>query len=125
MKNEMEEIVIEEFKTSKPRVNRKRRKNDRYQEYGILGGFALAFLLAVLAGIFWLDMPVVLVCVILVLESMIGVCLHDVPIWMHGVEIAVSIVAGILFGHMPFMVIAVVLYIGTVLALYFIRNQKW
>lgn len=121
---EMEEVVIEEFRRSKPRVNRRRRKNKQYKEYGILGGFALAFLLAVLAGIFWLNMPAVLVCVILVLEFVIAVCLHDVPVWLHGIEVMISIVAGILCGRMPFMVIAVAIYVGTILTLYFLRQQR-
>lgn len=121
--DDREEIVIEEFKTSRKNI-----KNDggekMRKDYIIPVAYGIAMLLAILAGIFLLDMPIVIVCIILVLESMIGVCLHDIPIWVHGIEIIISIVAGIIFKETVFMVIAAVIYVVTIFALHFMREPK-
>lgn len=123
MKSEKEEIVIEEFKTSTQRAAAvgKRKVEGNYV---ILAVFCLFFLAAVLAGMFLLNLPVVLVCVILVLESLIGICLHDMPVWIHGLEVLISIVAGIIFGQTVFMIIGAVIYIAAILALHFINHEK-
>lgn len=121
MKNEKEEIVIEEFKTSTKRtVESGKRKGD----FIILTVFCLVFLAAILAGTFFMEVPVVWACVILVLESLIGVCLHDTPVWVHGIEMIISIVFGAIFHQMAFMLIGVVIYIATILALHFMDQQK-
>lgn len=121
MKTEKEEIVIEEFKSSTPD-----KKYDFRGErnYIIPGVFCLVFLLAVLAGMFLLKMPVVLVCTILVLESLLGVCLHYMPIWVHGMEMLISITAGIIFGQAGFMIIAAGVYLAVILTLHFMNSQE-
>lgn len=123
MKSEKEEIVIEEFKTSTKRTAESGRRKAE-GNYVILTAFCLVFLAAVLAGMFLLNLSVVLVCVILVLESLIGICLHDMPIWVHGLEVLISIVAGVIFGQTVFMVIGAVIYIAAILALHFINHEK-
>lgn len=123
MNKEKEEIVIEEFKTSAGKSFDSRKK--KFQEaYMIPALFATAFLLAVLAGIFWLKLSVVLVCVILVLESLIGICLHDTPVWIHGVEIIIGIAAGIIFHETAIMIIGALIYIAAILALHFMGARK-
>mgnify|MGYP004618223053 FL=1 len=121
--DDREEIVIEEFKTSRKNIKNDGGKKMK-KDYIIPGAYGIAMLLAILAGIFLLDMPIVIVCIILVLESMIGVCLHDMPIWVHGIEIIISIVAGIIFKETVFMVIAAVIYVVTIFALHFMRESK-
>lgn len=121
MRSEKEEIVIEEFKSSKSGEEQISRG---YQNYVIPGIFCLVFLVAVLVGMFVLKIPVVLICVILVLESVIGICLHHMPIWVHGLEMLISIVAGIIFGQTVFMIIAALIYIAAVLALHFMDIQE-
>lgn len=123
MKSEKEEIVIEEFKTSTKRTT-EIRKRKAEGNYVIPAVFCLVFLAAVLAGMFLLNLSVVTVCVILVLESLIGICLHDMPIWVHGLEILISIVAGVIFGQTVFMIIGAVIYIAAILALHFINHEK-
>ncbi len=123
MKSEKEEIVIEEFKTSTKRTT-EIRKRKAEGNYVIPAVFCLVFLAAVLAGMFLLKLSVVTVCVILVLESLIGICLHDMPIWVHGLEVLISIVAGVIFGQTVFMIIGAVIYIAAILALHFINHEK-
>ncbi len=123
MKSEKEEIVIEEFKTSTKRTT-EIRKRKAEGNYVIPAVFCLVFLAAVLAGMFLLNLSVVMVCVILVLESLIGICLHDMPIWVHGLEVLISIVAGVIFGQTVFMIIGAVIYIAAILALHFINHEK-
>lgn len=123
MKSEKDEIIIEEFKTStKKTAEIGRRKVEG--NYIILTAFCIVFLAAILAGMFLLDLSVVFVCVILVLESLIGICLHDMPIWVHGLEVLISIVAGVIFRQPVFMVIGAGIYIAAILALHFIHYEK-
>lgn len=123
MKSEKDEIIIEEFKTStKKTAEIGRRKVEG--NYIILTAFCIVFLAAILAGMFLLDLSVVFVCVILVLESLIGICLHDMPIWVHGLEVLISIVAGVIFGQTVFMVIGAGIYIAAILALHFSHYEK-
>lgn len=121
MKSEKEEIIIKEFKTSS--VKSVPEKN-LYGNYVIPVLFSLVFLLAVLAGMFWMNLSVVSVCMILVLEAMIGICLHDSPIWVHGIEVMISIGAGIIFDKTAFMVMGAFIYIIAILSLYVINHQK-
>lgn len=45
----------------------------------------VAALAVILTGIIALHMPVVPVCLIVLLETGIACCLHDVPIWLHAI----------------------------------------
>ena len=66
-------------------------------------------------------MPVVPVCVIVVIEAALAVCLHDVPIWLHGLVVIAEIVVGALCGVTLFMVLCAVVYVVGILALRYIR----
>ena len=60
-------------------------------------------LAAILVSILALKIPVVPVCLIIVLEAGIAVCLHDVPIWLHGLVVLVQIIAGAICGKLSVM----------------------
>lgn len=87
----------------------------------ILFGVIVAVLLVILVSMITLQMSVVPVCVIVVLEAALAVCLHDVPIWLHGLVIIAQIVAGVLCGAAVFMVLCALIYVVGILALRFIR----
>jgi len=87
----------------------------------ILFGVIVAVLLVILVSMITLQMPVVPVCVIVVIEAGLAVCLHDVPIWLHGLVIIAQIVAGVLCGATVFMVLCALIYVVGILALRFIR----
>lgn len=87
----------------------------------ILFGVIVAVLLVILVSMITLQMSVVPVCVIVVLEAALAVCLHDVPIWLHGLVIIAQIIAGVLCGAAVFMVLCALIYVVGILALRFIR----
>lgn len=62
----------------------------------------VAALAVILTGIIALHMPVVPVCLIVLLETGIACCLHDVPIWLHAIAVIVQIIAGVLTGATVF-----------------------
>lgn len=86
----------------------------------ILFGVIVAVLLVILISIITLQMSVVPVCVIVVIEAALAVCLHDVPIWLHGLVVIAQIVAGILCGAIMFMVLCALIYVAGILALRYI-----
>lgn len=86
----------------------------------ILFGVIVAVLLVILISIITLQMSVVPVCVIVVIEAALAVCLHDVPIWLHGLVVIAQIVAGILCGAIVFMVLCALIYVVGILALRYI-----
>ena len=56
------------------------------------------------------------------IEAAPAVCLHDVPIWLHGLVVLVQIVAGILCHNVIFVVMCVVLYLLGILTLGVVRD---
>lgn len=88
----------------------------------VLFGVIVATLLVILISILGLDVPVVPVCVIVLIEAALAVCLHDVPIWLHGLVVLVQIVAGILCHNVIFVVMCVVLYLLGILTLGVVRD---
>lgn len=87
----------------------------------VLFGVIVAVLLVILVSMITLQMSVVPVCVIVVIEAALAVCLHDVPIWLHGLVIIAQIIAGVLCGATVFMVLCALIYVVGILALRFIR----
>lgn len=88
----------------------------------VLFGIIVTTLLVILAAILWLEIPAVPVCVLVLLEAGIIACLHDVPIWVHGLAIALQIVAGALTANLIFMLLCSVMYVVGILALKFYRE---
>lgn len=88
----------------------------------ILFGVIVAALLVILASIWGLDVPVVPVCIIVLIEAALAVCLHDVPIWLHGLVVIAQIIAGILCSNVIFIALCVVFYLVGILALRFARD---
>lgn len=88
----------------------------------ILFGVIVAALLVILVSILGFKVPVVPVCVIVLIEAALSVCLHDVPIWLHGLVVIAQIVAGILCGRTIFIALCALIYLIGILALKFIRD---
>ncbi|MCI8390898.1 MAG: hypothetical protein HFI35_09510 [Roseburia sp.] len=85
-------------------------------------GVLVAALLVILISIIGLDIPAVAVCVIAVIEIALAVCLHDVPIWLHGLVVIAQIAAGILCHNIVFIALCVVIYLLGILTLRFVRD---
>lgn len=88
----------------------------------ILFGVIVVTLLVILTSILGLGMPPVPVCVIVLLEAGIVVCLHDVPIWLHALVVIAQMIAGFATGNMIFMLLCCVIYLVGILALRLLRD---
>lgn len=125
---ELEIVEIAEFKRNDTRrqisrhkeLERRRRQN----LYVISVLYAVGFLAAVLISVFMFRLPAVLVCLVLVLESVIAACLYERSVWVHLLEIAIGIAAGIVYGKVALMVVGTLIYLGAVIALRWMRNLK-
>lgn len=80
--------------------------------------YGIVFLLAILLGMFVFRVSVVVMGIVLVIEALLAVCLHDEPVWVHGLEMAVCIAAGVLFGEAAIMAAAAFTYFMAILALH-------
>ena len=90
--------------------------------YIILFGVIVAALIVILVSILAIRIPVVPVCIIVLLEMGLAACLHDVPIWLHGLVVIAEIVAGAFCAKVVFMIMCAALYVIGILALKFIRE---
>lgn len=88
----------------------------------VLFGVIVAALLVILVSIMALDIPVAAVCIIVVVEAALAACLHDVPIWLHGLVLIGQIIAGIIVGQIVFIILCMVIYLAGILALRFMRS---
>ena len=109
-------------KKEEPRVSIKQRRKKSIG--GTLGTLFAEnqSMLMLFAAIVALHMPVVPVCLIVLLETGIACCLHDVPIWLHAIAVIVQIIAGVLTGATVFMVLCVVEYLVGILCLRYVRD---
>lgn len=87
----------------------------------IFFGVLIVALLVILASILGLHISVVPVCIIVLLEAGLAVCLHDVPIWLHGLALAAQILAGALTGTLVFILLCCLIYLAGILALRFLK----
>ena len=87
------------------------------QQQLIIFGVVLAALFVVLMGIFIWKLPVVSICVLLLLEAGISVCMQDVPIWLHGMIVIAQLVVGFIFQKVIFLLICAMFYVVGILAL--------
>ena len=121
--NKQENVVVEDFKRTNAKKSKKKFRHRQQnpvlafyednKQYLLLFGVIVVALAAI---------PVVPVCLIIVLEAGIAVCLHDVPIWLHGLVVLVQIIAGAICGKLVFMVLCALVYVVGILSLKFIRE---
>lgn len=88
----------------------------------LLFAVIVAALAVILISILVLRIPAVAVCVIVVIEAALAVCLHDVPIWLHGLAVIAQIIAGVLTAKTIFVLLCVGIYLLGILTLRFIRE---
>ena len=130
--NKQENVVVEDFKRTNAKKSKKKFRHRQQnpvlafyednKQYLLLFAVIVIALVAILISILALKIPVVPVCLIVVLEAAMAVCLHDVPIWLHGLAVLVQIIAGAICGKLVFMVLAALVYVVGILSLKFIRE---
>lgn len=85
--------------------------------------FGVIAIVVILLGIMACKLPVVAVCTIVVIETAMAICLHNLPIWVHALVIIAELIVGVLCGQMVFIVLAVVLYGAAIGALHFMELE--
>lgn len=125
--DDLEIVEIAEFKMSddtRKRILRREQKERKKREklYGILALFAVGALAVILLGMFVFHLPVVMLCIVLVLETVIAACLYDAKSFVHVVEIVIGIAAGIIFGRLVLMIIGTAVYLAALVALHEIKQ---
>lgn len=88
----------------------------------LLFAVIVAAIAVILVSVLVLKIPAVAVCVIVLLEIGMALCLHDVPVWLHGLVVIAQITAGVLCENTVFMVLCAVIYLFGILTLRFIRD---
>lgn len=86
------------------------------QHLAFFGMIATA-LLVILIGILVWKLPVVPVCIVVLLEAGLAVCLQDLPVWLHGIVLIAQLIAGVLFGSGMFLLACVVFYVISIVVL--------
>ena len=131
--NKDDEIFIDDIKKSpkhKKKKFRYRKQNPIYAfmldntQALVLFGVIIAALAVVLISALALKIPVAAVCVIVVLEATLAVCLHDVPIWLHGLVVIAEIIAGAFCTKIVFMVLCALIYVIGILTLKFLKEER-
>lgn len=87
-----------------------------------LGGVIVASLLVILVSIIQLAIPASVVCIIVVIEAALAACLHDVPIWLHGLVLIGQLIAGVIVGQVIFIILCMIIYLISIFTLRFMRS---
>lgn len=82
-----------------------------------LFGIIVAALAVMLMGILVWKLPVVPVCIFVLLEAGLAVCLQNLPVWLHGAVLIVQLIMGLLFGNGMFILVCAIYYVVSILFL--------
>ncbi len=93
------------------------------QPLSILVLYAVLAAVVILISMIALKVPIVSVCLIVVIEALLAICLHNLPIWLHGAVMILEFVFGIIFGRTVFMILMAFLYLGAILTLQYLRRE--
>ena len=86
--------------------------------------FVVFAVLEIVLGILVWKMPVVSVCIVVLIEAGLAACLHNLPVWLHGIVAAAEIVVGIISGKVIFMLIGILCYGAALFALKFQKENN-
>lgn len=82
-----------------------------------LFGVIVSAIVIILIGILAWNVPVLLACILVLLEAALAVCMQNVPIWVHGVIVIAEVVTGSLVGRALFLLLCGIFYMISILAL--------
>lgn len=86
--------------------------------------YAAAAAAAIVLSVLVCRIPVVAVCFIAIIETMLAACLHNLPVWLHVLVAAAELLCGVLFKKVLFMFIQTVLYVAAIAALRVFRQRR-
>jgi len=87
------------------------------QQHLALFGIIAAALIVIMIGILRWNLPVVAVCLFVLLEAGLAVCLQDLPIWLHGAVLIIQLITGLLLGNGMFILLCAVYYVVSIFVL--------
>lgn len=94
------------------------------KSFWALAVYALTVIAVILIAVLVCEIPVVAVCSIVVIETLLAACLHDLPVWLHAVVIAAELACGIIFERSLFMILEAALYLAAIIVLKIVRQEK-
>lgn len=90
----------------------------------VLSCFGALFVAAILISILVFKQPIVAVCLTLLIEIGIAVCLHNVEIWIHGAFILIELIVGVLIPRVALTIILVIIYAAAICAMKFLFDEN-
>lgn len=103
----------------------KKQRNERLKEVCsdrrmiLLIVYGVCAAAAIIAGILGCKLAVVPVCCIVLIQTLLAVCLHNLPLWLHIAVVAAEVICGVIFGQLVMMLIAAALYAAAIAVLRF------
>lgn len=82
-----------------------------------LFGIIIVALAVILVGILSWKFPVIPVCILVLIEAGLAVCLQDLPVWLHGAVLIAQLVLGLLCGSGTFILLCAIYYVVSILVL--------
>ena len=87
-------------------------------------GFSLLMLIVILVSTIFLDVPVVAVCFLIVIESLLAVTLHKAELWIHGVLVIAQLIVGIVTKHWMLAALCILIYVASTCMLQFLKASE-
>lgn len=114
-------LVKDDKKKSKKSSDLTRRLRDFIENRALvcMCGFILMTILTAVLGIVVFDMPVLTVVLVMMIEAGMAACLHNLPIWIHGIVLIAQLLLGGFVSQIIFMILAVLCYVLGIVTLKF------
>lgn len=77
-----------------------------------IAAFAVIVAAMVVIGVCVFHIPVVAMCLLVILETVLAVFLHHAELWLHGAVILAEVIAGILCSKILLVVLCAVVYVA-------------
>lgn len=87
------------------------------KQHMVIWGMVIVALAVALSGILVWKLPVISVCIFVLLEVGLAVCLQKLPVWLHGAVLIAQLIVGLIFGNGIFILVCAVYYVVSILLL--------
>lgn len=98
-------------------------KLEEHKPLIMLCSLLFVILLTIILGMLVFKIPVVTICIVVLIEAALAACLHDLPIWLHGIVMVAELVLGIIVHQIIFMLLADICYLAAIYLLKFLREK--
>jgi len=87
------------------------------KEHVALFGLIIVALTVMLIAILAWKLPVIPVCIFVLLEAGLAVCLHQLPLGFHGAVLIAQLLVGLIFGNGIFIMTSAAYYVFSIFVL--------